>query len=55
MGRVTGFRLPGSVINIYHPTELALFGLGGLLIAVAGRAPAGRWAAGPGPHRPRTE
>ncbi|MFC6016281.1 ABC transporter permease [Plantactinospora solaniradicis] len=45
MGRVTGFDLPASVINIYHPAELVLFGLGGLLIAVLGALLPAGWAA----------
>jgi putative ABC transport system permease protein len=45
MGRVTGFNLPASVINIYHPAELMLFGLGGLLIAILGALLPAGWAA----------
>ena len=45
MGRVTGFNLPASVINIYHPAELVLFGLGGLLIAILGALLPAGWAA----------
>lgn len=45
MGRAAGFNLPASVINIYHPTELVLFGLGGLLIAVLGSLLPAGWAA----------
>jgi putative ABC transport system permease protein len=45
MGRVTGFRLPTSVIDIYQPAELVLFGLGGLLIAVLGALLPAGWAA----------
>jgi putative ABC transport system permease protein len=46
MGRVTGFNLPGSVVDVYHPGELVLFGLGGLLIAVVGALLPAGWAAG---------
>jgi len=45
MGRVTGFDLPPSVVNVYHPGELMLFGLGGLLIAVLGALLPAGWAA----------
>jgi putative ABC transport system permease protein len=45
MGRTAGFDLPASVINIYHPAELLLFGLGGLLIAVLGALLPASWAA----------
>jgi putative ABC transport system permease protein len=45
MGRATGFHMPASVIDVYHPVELALFGLGGLLIAVLGALLPAGWAA----------
>ncbi|AVT29470.1 ABC transporter permease [Plantactinospora sp. BC1] len=45
MGHAAGFNLPASVIDIYHPVELALFGLGGLLIAVLGALLPAGWAA----------
>jgi putative ABC transport system permease protein len=45
MGRAAGFNLPASVINIYHPAELVLFGLGGLLIAILGALLPAGWAA----------
>jgi putative ABC transport system permease protein len=45
MGDATGFRLPASVIDIYQPGELLLFGLGGLLIAVLGALLPAGWAA----------
>lgn len=45
MGRVTGFNLPASVINIYQPIELVLFALGGLVIAVVGALLPAGWAA----------
>lgn len=45
MGRVTGFNLPASVIDIYTPAELMLFGLGGLVIAVLGALLPAGWAA----------
>jgi putative ABC transport system permease protein len=45
MGRSTGFNLPASVINIYGPAELVLFGLGGLVIAVLGALLPAGWAA----------
>jgi putative ABC transport system permease protein len=45
MGRVTGFTLPGSVVDVYRPGELVLFGLGGLVIAVLGALLPAGWAA----------
>jgi putative ABC transport system permease protein len=45
MGRSAGFTLPDSVIDIYHPTELVLFGLAGLVIAVLGALLPAGWAA----------
>ena len=45
MGRVTGFNLPASVLDVYTPVELVLFGLGGLLIAVVGALLPAVWAA----------
>jgi putative ABC transport system permease protein len=45
MGQSVGFNLPASVINIYHPAELVLFGLGGLCIAVIGALLPAGWAA----------
>jgi putative ABC transport system permease protein len=45
MGRNVGFTLPASVIDIYHPAQLALYGLGGLVIAVLGALLPAGWAA----------
>ena len=45
MGRTAGFNLPASVIDIYGPAELVLFGVGGLLIAVLGSLLPAGWAA----------
>jgi putative ABC transport system permease protein len=45
MGRSAGFNLPASVVNIYRPAELALFGLGGLVIAILGALLPAGWAA----------
>ncbi|MBE1491472.1 ABC transporter permease [Plantactinospora soyae] len=45
MGRITGFDLPASVTDVYHPAELALFGLCGVLIAVLGALLPAGWAA----------
>jgi putative ABC transport system permease protein len=45
MGRTAGFNLPASVIDIYGPAELVLFGVGGLLIAVVGSLLPAGWAA----------
>ena len=46
MGRVSGLTLPASVLDVYGPTQLVLFGLGGLLIAVLGALLPAGWAAG---------
>jgi putative ABC transport system permease protein len=45
MGRTAGFNLPASVLDIYRTTDLVLFGLGGLLIAVLGSLLPAGWAA----------
>ncbi|GIH06873.1 hypothetical protein Rhe02_49400 [Rhizocola hellebori] len=45
MGNVTGFTLPASVVDVYQPMQLVLFGLGGLLIAVTGSLLPAGWAA----------
>ncbi|GAA3733594.1 hypothetical protein GCM10022225_14730 [Plantactinospora mayteni] len=45
MGHAAGFNLPASVIDIYHPAELVLLALGGLLIAVLGALLPAGWAA----------
>lgn len=45
MGHTAGFNLPASVLDIYRPAELVLFGLGGLLIAVLGSLLPAGWAA----------
>ncbi|HLL66926.1 MAG TPA: FtsX-like permease family protein [Micromonosporaceae bacterium] len=45
MGTSVGFTLPGSVLDVYHPAELVVFGLGGLLIAVLGALLPAGWAA----------
>ncbi|RSM69167.1 ABC transporter permease [Actinoplanes sp. ATCC 53533] len=46
MGSSVGFTLPGSVVNVYQPAELLLFGFGGLVIAVGGALLPAGWAAG---------
>jgi putative ABC transport system permease protein len=45
MGDSVGLRLPDSVIAVYSPTALLLFGLGGLAIAVVGALMPAGWAA----------
>jgi putative ABC transport system permease protein len=45
MGRTAGFNLPASVLDIYRPAGLVLFGLGGLVIAVVGSLLPAGWAA----------
>jgi putative ABC transport system permease protein len=45
MGRTTGFTLPAAVVDIYHPAEIVLLGLGGVLIAVLGALLPAGWAA----------
>jgi putative ABC transport system permease protein len=46
MAGTAGFRLPVSMIEVYTPTELVVFGLGGLAIAVLGALLPAGWAAG---------
>jgi putative ABC transport system permease protein len=46
MAGSVGFALPASVVDIYHPGQLALYGLGGLVIAVLGALLPAGWAAG---------
>jgi putative ABC transport system permease protein len=45
MGRTAGFNLPAFILDVYRPGELALFALGGLLIAVLGSLLPAGWAA----------
>lgn len=45
MGHSAGIDLPGSALAVYHPVELVLLGLGGLLIAVLGALLPAGWAA----------
>ncbi|CCH31366.1 FtsX-like permease family protein [Actinosynnema sp. NPDC047251] len=45
MGRSAGTELPASAYAVYHPAELALFVVGGLLIAVLGSLLPAGWAA----------
>lgn len=45
MGHSAGITLPASVVNVYHPLQLVLFGLGGLLIALLGAMLPAGWAA----------
>lgn len=45
MGGAAGVTLPDAVIDVYHPAELALFGLGGLVVAVLGALLPAVWAA----------
>jgi putative ABC transport system permease protein len=40
-----GVRLPGTVLDVYGPAELLLFGLAGLVIAVVGALLPAGWAA----------
>jgi putative ABC transport system permease protein len=46
MGGSAGFTLPGAIVDVYSSTELLLFGLGGLVIAVGGALLPAGWAAG---------
>ncbi|MEU8230924.1 FtsX-like permease family protein [Actinoplanes sp. NPDC048967] len=46
MGGSAGFTLPAAIVDVYGPTELLLFGLGGLVIAVGGALLPAGWAAG---------
>jgi putative ABC transport system permease protein len=45
MAGSVGFRLPDSVLDVYSPVELLLFGLAGLVIAVVGALLPAGWAA----------
>lgn len=45
MAGSVGFRLPGSVLDVYGPYDLLLFGLAGLVIAVVGALLPAGWAA----------
>ncbi|MEU9865854.1 FtsX-like permease family protein [Streptomyces sp. NPDC047971] len=45
MGDSVGLRLPGSVVDVYHGSELLWLSLGGLLIATLGAFPPAGWAA----------
>ena len=45
MGAGTGYRLPASVLDVFGPVELVLFGLGGIVIAVLGALLPAGWAA----------
>ncbi|MDG4834017.1 FtsX-like permease family protein [Solwaraspora sp. WMMD1047] len=45
MAGSVGFRLPDSVLDVYSPVQLLLFGLAGLVIAVAGALLPAGWAA----------
>ena len=44
MGSSTGFALPDSVLDVYRPAQLLLFGVGGLMIAVVGALLPAGWA-----------
>ncbi|MBF9129505.1 FtsX-like permease family protein [Plantactinospora sp. S1510] len=45
MGRGAGYHLPASVLDVFGPVELVLFGLGGIVIAVLGALLPAGWAA----------
>jgi putative ABC transport system permease protein len=45
MAGSVGFRLPDSVLDVYHPATLVGFGLAGLVIAVVGALLPAGWAA----------
>ena len=45
MGRAAQTDLPPSVLSVYHPLEVVLLALGGLVIAVAGALLPAGWAA----------
>jgi putative ABC transport system permease protein len=45
MAGSVGFRLPDSVLDVYRPAELLVFGVAGLVIAVAGALLPAGWAA----------
>ena len=46
MGSSVGFTLPASIVDVYQPAELLLFGFGGLVIALGGALLPAGWAAG---------
>ncbi|WP_340384629.1 hypothetical protein U5640_42955 [Streptomyces sp. SS7] len=46
MGDSVGLRLPGSVLDVYHGTELFTLACGGPLIAALGALLPAGWAAG---------
>ncbi len=45
MARAAGTGMPSTVFTVYHPAELVLLGLGGLVIAVLGALLPAGWAA----------
>jgi len=45
MGSSVGFTMPASIVDVYQPAQLLLFGLGGLVIAVGGALLPAGWAA----------
>jgi len=45
MGRGAGYNLPASILDVFGPVELVLFGLGGIVIAVLGALLPAGWAA----------
>jgi putative ABC transport system permease protein len=45
MGHAAQTDVPPSVLNVYHPAELVLLALSGLVIAVAGALGPAGWAA----------
>ncbi|GIF62205.1 hypothetical protein Ais01nite_02400 [Asanoa ishikariensis] len=45
MGRGAGYHLPASILDVFGPVELVLFGLGGIVIAVLGALLPAGWAA----------
>ncbi|WP_433726602.1 ABC transporter permease [Actinoplanes sp. CA-051413] len=46
MGGTAGFTLPAAIVDVYGSSELLLFGLGGLVIAIGGALLPAGWAAG---------
>ena len=45
MGNAASTGIPASFVHVYRPAEVALLGLAGLAIAVAGALPPATWAA----------
>jgi putative ABC transport system permease protein len=45
MGRGAGTELPAVALNVYHPVQLVMLAVGGLMLAAAGALLPAGWAA----------